>query len=67
MGQVPTSVLESGAAEEVYFSAKKILDDVAISGGFILGASCNLSVDTPPENLNALVSAARDFNYPNEN
>ncbi|WP_367277241.1 hypothetical protein [Oceanispirochaeta sp.] len=32
-------------------------------GRFILGSSCEISVETPPANLHAFVKAGRDYGH----
>jgi len=63
LGQVDTNALFRNTPEEVYQQSMKIMKEGAQKGGFILSASCDVPPVTKPENLKAMVSAARDFEY----
>jgi MtaA/CmuA family methyltransferase len=63
LGQVDTNALFRSTPEEVYQQSMKIMKEGAQNGGFILSASCDVPPVTKPENLKAMVSAARDFEY----
>ena len=54
-------VLESGTPGEVQSAAKNVLETVMPESGFILSSGCLMSRNTPPENLEALVSSAHEF------
>jgi uroporphyrinogen-III decarboxylase len=51
----------------VLSAAREAIEILAPGGGFILGPGCALGYDTPPDNLHAIVEAARRFgNYRND-
>ena len=59
----PVSVLVRGRVQEVRQATRNVLQTVAASGHrrFVLSSGCTLAVDTPPENLVAMLEAAREF------
>lgn len=61
MGQVPAAfTMLMKSAEEVYEESLEQCLMAAEGGGFILSADCGLPGDTPPENVRAMVRAARE-------
>ena len=61
-GNVNTSVLALGAPEDVYRDSQRAVEQGRnLPGGFILMPACELPVNTPPENVDAMLQAARDF------
>jgi uroporphyrinogen decarboxylase len=60
----PSAVLMQGTPEAVSTAARKCIDDAAAGGGFVLGSGCEVSPNTPVENVKALINAARASNYP---
>jgi uroporphyrinogen decarboxylase len=54
-------VLDGGAPEDVRAAAKKIIETAMPESGFILSSGCLMSQNTPTENMEALVSSAREF------
>ncbi|MFC2015188.1 uroporphyrinogen decarboxylase family protein [Chloroflexota bacterium] len=59
-GNVPTSLLTTGTAHDVKEYCRKLIEDCAPGGGYIL--SSGASVDkAPPENMRAMMEAAREF------
>jgi uroporphyrinogen decarboxylase len=62
----PIEVLKDGRPEDVLASAKACLEAAAGSPkGFILASGCEVLVDTPPENIQAMMDAARLHGPPN--
>jgi uroporphyrinogen decarboxylase len=63
MGNVtPTETLLNGSPDDVDREAKACLDAAGDSpGGFILASGCEVPVDTPPENIRALMRAADQY------
>lgn len=55
----PVEVLWRGTPEVVARAARQAINDGGGSVGFILGSGCEVAVATPPENLKAMVGAAR--------
>jgi uroporphyrinogen decarboxylase len=61
-GNVSTSVLAMGTAQEVFEQAKKCIQEAKdLPGGFILMPACSMPVLTPPANVDAMISAAREY------
>lgn len=61
----PTQVLLHGTPETVKEAARQCIRDGGQGGGFILSPGCEVPRDTPPENLEALVEAAKTYGrYP---
>ena len=58
----PTEVMYLGGPDDVRRNAKECLSKGwDTPKGYILGLGCGLPIDTPPENIHALVQAAREF------
>ena len=55
----PTGVLLQGTPELVYRKSRELMESAG-PGGFILSSGCEVPRDTPPENIEAMVRAARD-------
>ena len=50
-----------GNPDKVREEAVVCMLKASAGGGFILGANCDIPRDTPPENVHAMVTAAREF------
>jgi uroporphyrinogen decarboxylase len=61
MGNIDTSLLRSGKIEEIDLEVKKCIEKAAINGGYILSSGCEVPIDTPIENIKALVSASKKY------
>jgi uroporphyrinogen decarboxylase len=62
----PVEVLQTGSPSDVFNSAQKCLDEAADSPkGFMLASGCEVAIDTPPENILALMDAARLYGQRN--
>ncbi len=58
----PTAAMYLGTPDDVRANARECLAKAWDSPkGYILGLGCGLPIDTPPENIHALVQAARDL------
>ena len=57
----PSGVLALGTPADVDAAAQEAIDVLAPGGGFILGPGCALPPDTPPDNIHALVEAAKKY------
>ena len=65
MGNVDLVLLGRGTPEEVELECKDMIQKAGQGGGYLLSASGCLSKDTPLENLDAMVSAAKKYGtYP---
>jgi uroporphyrinogen decarboxylase len=56
----PVECLWRGTPAQVMEEARRALQAAGQEGGFILGSGCEVPVAAPPENLRAMVQAARD-------
>lgn len=61
MGNIDTSLLRSGKVEEIDLEAKKCIEKAAMNGKYILSSGCEVPIDTPIENIKALVSASKKY------
>jgi uroporphyrinogen decarboxylase len=57
----PARVMLQGTPEVVRQKSAELISIAGKGGGFILSPGCEVPRDTPPENMLALVEAARDF------
>jgi len=60
-GGIPNFLLGYRPSEEVREHCKKVIDEVARDGGYILDASAIMQNDTTVENMQAMVDACREF------
>jgi hypothetical protein len=60
-GGVPNVMLSYGKPEEVRACCKKIIDEVAKDGGYIMDASAIMQDDTSIENLRAMTDFTREY------
>jgi uroporphyrinogen-III decarboxylase len=58
-GNVPSSMLVYGSVEEVDEYCRRLIEDCAAGGGFILGSECEVPWDSKPENVRAVIDAAK--------
>lgn len=56
-------LLRQGTVEDVKKGVKELLDIMAPGGGFILGPSHKLKIETPVENVIAMYEAAKEWKY----
>jgi hypothetical protein len=59
-GNVPASLLRTNPAKDVKECVKRLIDDVAGDGGFILSTG-QVVDDANPENLHALIEAGKEY------
>lgn len=59
-GNVPTSLLSTGTAREVKEYCRKLIEVCAPGGGYILSAGSSVT-KAPPENLRAMMDAAKEY------
>jgi uroporphyrinogen-III decarboxylase len=57
-GNVPSSLLVYGTPKEVEEYSKKLIEDCAEGGGYILGTECETPWDAKRENVRAMIDAA---------
>lgn len=64
MGNVdPTGILLWGTPDDVVRESRQCIQKAATGGGFILGSGCEVPIHAPRENIMAMISAAREYNY----
>jgi uroporphyrinogen-III decarboxylase len=59
-GNVPTSLIVTGTPQEVKAYCRKLIEDCGQGGGYILAGGAQVDVGKP-ENLHAMLEAARDY------
>jgi uroporphyrinogen-III decarboxylase len=57
-GNVPCTDLAFGTPRQVEDRCKKLIDDCANGGGFILSSGCEAPVNSKPENIAAMIDTA---------
>ncbi len=57
---VPANLLKN-SPEEIDAEARVICGKMGDKAGFILGSGCEVPINTPPENVDALINAARKY------
>ncbi len=57
----PSGVVALGSVEEVEQKTRELLGVFAATPRFILNAGCAIPASTPPENIRAMIRAARNF------
>ena len=60
-GGIPNVLLSHGSPDDVRACAKKVIDEVARDGGYIMDASAIMQNDTRAANLRALTDFTRDY------
>jgi hypothetical protein len=60
-GNVSPSLLAFGSSEEVEDCCRKLIDDCASGGGFILSSGCEVPINARPENVGAMITVAREY------
>ena len=59
-GNVPSSLISTGTSQEVKECCRKLIEVCAPGGGYILAAGSSVD-NAPPENLRAMMDAAKEF------
>lgn len=62
-GDVPASLMSIGTPEDVYDYCKRLIKEVGYDGMFILINGCECPIDVKPENLAAMLRAAKESFY----
>jgi len=57
-GNVPSSVLVHGTVKDVEKCCRKLIEDCAEGGGFILATECETPWNAKPENVKAIIDTA---------
>jgi uroporphyrinogen decarboxylase len=58
----PTNIFEFGSPEDVRENARRAIEALAPGGGFVFAPIHNIQPNVPPENIEALFNATREFN-----
>jgi len=59
----PSGVMALGTREQVSKECRRAIEVLGANGRFILSPGCTLPATTPPENVEAMVEAARNYTY----
>ena len=60
-GNVATNHLALMTPEQIYQESCRCIEKAAKGGRYTLSSSCEVPFETPAENIDAMVRAARDF------
>lgn len=60
-GGIPNVMLSFGKPEEVRVFCRRVIDEVALDGGYIMDAGAIMQDDTRVENLRVMTETAREF------
>jgi hypothetical protein len=61
LGNVPSAMLVYGTPEDVEKHCRKLIEDCAEGGGFVLSTECETPWDSKRENVRAIVEAAEKY------
>ena len=60
-GNVATGSLVFRDADAIYDEACRCIEKAAAGGRYTLSSSCEIPIETPPENIDAMVRAAKEY------
>lgn len=61
LGNIDTNILTYGTPQDVDDACREVIEVLAPDYGFILGPGCAMGSETPPDNIHALVEAAKKY------
>jgi uroporphyrinogen decarboxylase len=61
MGNVSTTVMAVGSPEDVAEATKEVISKAGKKGHLLVSGGCGLSANVPPENMRAMVRAAKEY------
>lgn len=61
MGNVSTTLMATGSAEEVEEETKEVIQKAGKDGHLLLSGGCLLAENCPPENVRAMVKTAKEY------
>ena len=61
LGNIDTNLLALGKPDEVDAACRELIDISKPGGGFILSPGCAMAPASPPDNVHALVEAAKKW------
>ncbi|MGC8626397.1 MAG: uroporphyrinogen decarboxylase family protein [Acidimicrobiales bacterium] len=61
LGNIGTNLLALGSPDDVDAACREVMEICKPGGGFILGPGCAMAASTPPDNVHALVEAAKKW------
>ncbi|RLI55579.1 MAG: hypothetical protein DRO93_11860 [Candidatus Thorarchaeota archaeon] len=59
IGNIDTSLLLEGTPDDVRHAAREAINEASDGGGYVLSSGCDLPIETPVQNLRALLMSAR--------
>lgn len=59
----PSGVMARGTPDDVEEKCREVIEVFGTEGGLILGPGCALPATTPPENIDAMIEAARKYGH----
>jgi uroporphyrinogen-III decarboxylase len=60
MGNVPSSILQTGTQQDVKDYCKKLIDEIGPGGGFILSPRSSID-EAKPDNIRAMLEFTREY------
>lgn len=58
-GDVPAALLSIGTPADVAAYCRRLIDEVGVAGGFILGSGCSVPANVRPENFRAMIETGK--------
>jgi len=61
MGNVSTTLMAVGQPDEVEKATQEVIEKAGRNGHLIISGGCGLSANVPPENMRAMIKAAKEY------